>query len=442
MTSSPPSARDPGELPAPADMGMFFAFRYKDYRWLWAGNAFSSGAQWIQQTTMGWVVFDMTGSAALLGAIIGVGNLASPLVSPLAGLAADRFKRSHIVAVSQGLLFANAFFLAMALLFGFVQVWNLFLFAIVASILNGFNMPARQSMVFDVVPRAVGPNAVALSNIAFNVMRAVGPAIGGALIVLFGPANNFLVQAVAYLFGMATVLHVRLPARPAGAARRKGFIEDLVEGYRWVIHTPAARLLLMMMAVYPLFIIPVHNALMVIFARQVFHSGASGLGILLSALGVGGVIGGLLTAALNKVDRRGVMQLYSLLVCGGFVALFAVIGGLTGQFWIGVAMLVLSGIGGAIFNTTNQTVVQLIAPTHLRGRITSVLQIQPLCVAIGVFVAGASADAFGAVRVATTNGMIAFGLGVLIFVFSPRMRNLRLSRLVEASNEAEATPAR
>ncbi|MFA7249365.1 MAG: MFS transporter [Dehalococcoidia bacterium] len=433
---APPAEHD--ELPPLAEMGMFFAFRYAGYRWLWLGNALSSGAQWIQQTTMGWVVFDVTGSGAMLGAIIGVGNLASPFVSPLAGLAADRIKRSHVVAVSQFLLFVNALALAMALRTGSVHVWNLFAFAIGASVLNGFNMPARQSMVFDVVPREVGPNAVALSNIAFNVMRSVGPAIGGALILLFGPSNNFMVQAVAYLLVIVTVLRIRLPERPAGAARRQSFMRDMVEGYRWVVGSPAARILLLMMVIYPLFIIPVHNALMVIFARDIFGAGAAGLGVLLSALGVGGLIGGLLTAALNRVDRRGVMQLYALWACGGFLAVFAVIGGLTGQFWLGVAMLVLSGIGGSIFNTTNQTVVQLIAPNHLRGRITSVLQVQPLCMAAGTLITGAAADRFGAVAVGTADGLLALGVGLLVFACSSRMRSLRLSQLVEASNEEAA----
>ena len=157
--------------------------------------------------------------------------------------------------------------------------------------------------------------------------------------------------------------------------------------------------------------------------------------------GVGGLIGGLLTAALNRVDRRGMMQLYALWVCGGFLALFAVLGGLTGQFWLGVAMLVLSGIGGSIFNTTNQTVVQLIAPNHLRGRITGVLQVQPLCMAAGTLLTGAAADAFGAVAVGTVNGLLAFTVGVLVFFCSPRMRGLRLSELVEASNEEAARGA-
>jgi MFS family permease len=153
---------------------------------------------------------------------------------------------------------------------------------------------------------------------------------------------------------------------------------------------------------------------------------------LLSALGVGGLLGGLVTASLNNVDRRGMMQLYSLLGCGGFLAQFALVGGLTGNYWLGVLLLVLSGIGGAIFNTTNQTVVQLIAPDHLRGRITSVLQVQPLCMAAGVFITGAASDLFGAIAVGTASGLLAFGMAALILVFSPRMRELRLSRMMEA----------
>jgi MFS family permease len=142
-------------------MGTFFAFRYPGFRLLWLGNAFGSTAQWIHLTTLGWVVYEITGSGALLGAIIGVGNLATPFVAPFAGLAADRFKRNRLLAGAQLLLALNAALLALALMLDIVEVWMLFAFSIGASILNGVSMPTRQAMVFDVVPREVGPNAVA-----------------------------------------------------------------------------------------------------------------------------------------------------------------------------------------------------------------------------------------------------------------------------------------
>jgi MFS transporter, DHA1 family, staphyloferrin A biosynthesis exporter len=416
-------------------MGMFFAFRYPAFRWLWIGSTFSSCAQWIQTTTLAWVAFEITGSVALLGAIIAASAVAQPAVSPLAGLAADRFKRSHVVAVSQFLLFVNAAALAAALLLDAVHVWHLFAFAISASVLNGFNTPARASMVFDVVPREVGPNAVALSSVAGNVMRMLGPAIGGAMIVSLGPANNFLAQAVAYLLVMVTVLQVRVPSRPPGAARQSTFIRDLVGGYRWVLSNPQGRIMFLMMMIYPLFVIPVHNSLMVIFARDVFAGGAAGLGLMYSAVGVGGMVGGFLTAALNRVDHRGMMQLYALWTLGGFLALFAIVGGLTGQLWLGLVLLVISGIGGSVFHSANTTVIQLLAPNHLRGRISSVMQVERLGVAVGTLLAGAAAEIFGAVAMATVNGLLVFGAGVLVFACSPWVRGLRLSAIADPSDE-------
>lgn len=384
---------------------------------------------WVQQTTMGWLVFDLTGSGSALGVVGSVGNLPAPLVAPLAGLASDRISRNVVVAVSQLALLINALLLAAAIWFDIIAVWMLFAFALLAGIINAFNMPARQALVFDVVPRDTVPNAVALSNLAFSTMRAVGPMIGGALIVAFGPANNFLLQALLYAAVMATVLLIRVPHRPAQTGPRKSFLRDLSEGYRYVMADPPSRLLFMMMLIYPFFIIPLHVSLLPIFARNEFGVSASGLGILFGAIGVGGIIGGLLTASLNRVDRRGLLQLGALLLLGFSQGAFSIVGALTGEMWLAVGFLVLAGIGGSIFNTTNQTVLQLLAPNHLRGRITSVLQVQPICMAIGILIAGLAADVAGAGVVGAVFSGLAFAAGVAILAFSPRMRSLRLSTL-------------
>jgi MFS family permease len=313
-----------------------------------------------------------------------------------------------------------------------LQVWHLFAFAIVSGTLNAFNQPARQTMVFDVVPRAAVPNAIALNSIAGNATRTLGPTIGGGLILLFGPANNFLVQAVAYLCVMVTVFSIqRFPPRQ-DASRKRSFVKEMAEGYAWAMGNPRARLLVLMMTLYPAFVIPVHSALMPIFAKDVFHTGAGGLGLLLSALGVGGLIGAFLAARLNT-DRRGLLQLYSLFVVSGFLVIYGIVGGLTGQLWLGILLLVMSGIGGSLLNTINQTVLQLMAPDRMRGRITGILTVQPVFSSIGILVAGFAADLFGPVAVAMASGSIMFGIGVLILVFSPRMRDLRLSRLTEGA---------
>lgn len=378
---------------------------------------------------MAWVVFDLTGSGALLGAVAAAGAIASPFVMPLAGLTADRFSRNRVVAVSQFLLFLNALALALVIQFGNLHVWHLFAFAITGTVLNGFNMPARQALTFDVVPRELIPTAIALSNIAFNVMRTAGPALAGVLLALFGPSENFMLQSLANLGILVTVMKVSLPKTKRDEVKRS-FMRDLVAGYHWILNDPHGRLLFLMMVVYPLFIIPVHSAIIVIFAKDVFDYGAGGLGILLSSLGVGGLLGGIITAYIHRVDKLGLVQLASLLVCGAGLTAFAVVGAATHELWAAVWFLVLSGIGGAVFNTTNQTVVQLVAPNHLRGRITSVLQVQPVCTAIGVIITGSLADVFGAAVMCTFDGLCAVAIGLAVLVFSARMRGLSLRSLV------------
>jgi MFS family permease len=416
-----------------AGIGALHSFRYRDYRWLWLGNALTSAAMWIQQTTMGWVTYNLTGSGALLGAVNSAGNLPTLVAAPVAGVAADRISRNVIVATSQFLLFINAVLLALALAFDSLLIWHLFAFALVAGVLNAFNMPARQTMVFDVVPRVAAPNAIALNSVAQNVTRT--------LIVWFGPANNFLVQALIYLGVVGTVLMIRRFPPRLDSSRRRSFWKDMTEGYHWVAHDPQARLLLLMIMLYPAFIIPTHLGLMPIFAEDVFHTGAGGLGLLLSALGVGGLVGAVLAASLNRVDRRGLLQLASLFVLSGFVVVFAIAGALTGNLWLGILLLVISGAGGSLFITTNQTVLQLVAPDRMRGRITGLLNIQPIFQSTGILLTGWAADIVGPAAVAATNGLFMFSIGVAILVFSPRMRDLRLSRLGEHTGEAGAPAA-
>jgi hypothetical protein len=262
--------------------------------------------------------------------------------------------------------------------------------------------------------------------------------IGGALIVLFGPANNFFLQSLLYLGVMASVLLIRVPAR-AQAPRKQAFLKDLGEGYSYAAKSPQIRLLLLMMCINPLFLIPLHLALLPIFAKDIFQAGASGLGVLLASLGAGGVLGGLLTASLNRVDRRGLLQLGAVSVYAVAQGMFSLVGLLTGNLWLSFGFLILAGASEAVYGATNQTVLQLVAPDHLRGRITAILQVQPLLMSLGFFYTGTAADFFPAPAVGMTISGIALALSLGILAFSPRMRALRLSAL---SAQKQAAPVR
>jgi len=150
---------------------------------------------------------------------------------------------------------------------------------------------------------------------------------------------------------------------------------------------------------------------------------------MLGSLGFGGFFGGLLTASLNKVDRRGLVQLVSLLIHSLAHAAFCIVAFWTGRIWMAIPFLVLSGTMESIHMTTNQTVLQLLAPDHLRGRLTSVLQLAQIINPVGILAAGTLADHFGAVDVGFVFSLAAFFMTAAIFLFSSRMRNLRLSEI-------------
>ena len=306
--------------------------------------------------------------------------------------------------------------------------WHLFVFVFLMATAQTFNLPARQTFVFLLVPRAVIPNAVALTWFAFSLARSIGPAVGGALIVAFGPANNFFLQGIAFLCVMATVLTIRVDDRPK-AANRKPFLESVREGYGFVLFDPNARIVLIMSLISPMFIIPLHGALLPIFAKQVFHADAAGLGILVGSIGFGGLFGGLLTASLNRVDRRGMLQLISLLIFSISETVFSILAWWTGSLWIAVPFLVIAGVAESLYTTTNTTVLQLLAPEHLRGSMAGVLQLSFLVMPVGGLIAGTAADHVGAPIVGAVLTAIAFTCGLLILAFSSRMRNLRLSHL-------------
>ncbi len=384
---------------------------------------------WIQQTTLGWVVYEMTGSGSLL-ALVNTGRfLPSFFIAPFGGVIADRFSRNRVVGITQLALFVNTFLLALALALGVAAFWNLMAFALVIGVANAFNMPARQTMVFDVAPRYAIPNAVALNNLAFSGLRTVGPMVAGWLIVFFGPANNFFLQSVMYLGVLATVWMLRLPPQ-AAAPVKKSMFSDVVEGYKFVVTSPLARLLLAMSLVPPLFLIPTHMIIIPVYAKDVLSdAGAMGLGIMVSAIGCGGLVGALLTASLNRVDRRGLLQLYALFTFSLAHIGFAVAGALSGNLWLASAFLFLAGAAESINGTTNQTVLQLLAPNEMRGRIAGAMQIQPVGMAFGAMSMGALSDAFGGPTASVMVSLIAFSIALAIMIKSPLMRELRLSRL-------------
>lgn len=411
--------------------GIFHALRYRDFRLMWIGSFFSSAGQWIQQATLGWVVYSMTGSGSILGAINGMRSVPMLFLSPVAGVAADRMNRKMLMVGTQIFLTVITFALAIDIALGSLEVWHLFVFTFFAGAAWSFNMPVRQSVVFNLVPRSVFPNAFALNSVAFNVTRILGPSSAGFLILWLGPEGNFFIQGIAYLLVSISLLMIVIPASSArGEVRKTSVATSMKEGFRYVFKEPVVRTL-MVMGLFPVFFVFPYMGLLPIFAKDVYHGGPQAFGILLSVSGVGGVLGGLFAAKLgNGFERRGLLQIVTMFLFGIGVLIFS----LTGALWAGCILLVFTGFSQMVFMTTNQTLLQTNIPDELRGRVTSIYMLDQGLMPLGTVIAGVGSDLFGVQSVVFVMGLTCALLAVVVALWVPRVRNMRL--------DASAVPVR
>lgn len=408
--------------PAPHG-GTFASLRSRNFRLLLVGSTLSNLAQWIQQVTMSWLVYDLTGSGTMLGLVNLARSTATVGLSPVSGVIIDRVARRTLMLWTAAWLLLMSFLLGVILLAGHSAVWYLFAFAFLGGLAQAIDQPLRQTVVFVLLPRSMAPNAVALIQTGWGLMRSVGPGVGGFLILLFGPGGNFLVQSVAYALILLNTLRLTFPPQPP-AGERQSMRKNMGDGVRYVRRAPVTRAFLMLGWVLPLLIIPSFTALPPIYAVEVFDGGPQVLGVLLSAVGVGGVLGGLVAASLGRVDRRGVLQLGALLLLALSLIAFA----LSTVLVVAVPMLVLAGFFEMIYLTSNQTLLQLSIPDEMRGRVTSLTTLNMGLSPLGAVYAGWGADLVGPAVVT----VILCGLAVLVavgtYLLSPTVRDYRLSR--------------
>jgi MFS family permease len=262
-------------------------------------------------------------------------------------------------------------------------------------------------------------------------MRSLGPGIGGFLILWFGPGGNFLVQAGAYALIALNILRITFPPG-AGSGARKPMLQNLGDGLRYVTGERGTRVFVMMGWVLPLLIIPNFSALPPIYAKDIFRGGPEVLGFLMSAVGLGGIGGGIVTASLGRLERRGLVQLAALLLTSLSLIGFA----LSAELWAALPMLVLAGFFEMIFLTTNQTLLQLSIPDAMRGRVTSLVSLNAALSPLGGLIAGAGSDLVGPRLITIVLCSVAAAVAVLVWIGSPTIREYRLSQAMERHRDS------
>ena len=229
-----------------------------------------STGQWVQQVTLGWLLYDLTGNSMLLGALNGLRALPFLVTGPMAGVAADRMDRRKLLLYTQWVLIITAILMGALVASPFLHVWHIFLFTLITGVAWTITEPVRMSMIPSVVPKRDLANAIALNSGGFNLMKVIGPALGGAMIAWFGAADNFFVQGIAYTGVLAMIYLMHIPPHCAEAKRATAFA-NLKEGVAYVWSTPAVLALMMLAYVPRVFAVP-YQTLMPVFQKDVLMS--------------------------------------------------------------------------------------------------------------------------------------------------------------------------
>lgn len=364
----------------------------RNFRLFFAGQTVSLIGTWIQQIAMSWLVYRLTGSAFMLGIVGFVGQLPGVFITPFAGVAADRWNRHRMVIATQTGAMLQALALAALTLTGAVRVWHILALSGFVGIVNGFDVPARQSFLVEMVEEKEDlANAIALNSSMFNAARLVGPAVAGALIAVVGEGWCFFINGLSFLAVLAALFAMRVPRRerPRGPAR---VFAQLREGFRYGFGFPPIRAVLLFLALVSLIAQP-YTVLMPVIATRVLHGGADTLGLLMAATGLGALAGALYLAGRSTVVGLGQVIVVAASVFG--VALVGV--ALSHTIWLSCAFLVLAGFGMMVHTASSNTILQTIVEERMRGRIISLYTLAFLGTApLGSLYAGSVAGRFGA----------------------------------------------
>src|SRR6202045_1380697 len=367
------------------------ALKHRNFQLFFSGQLISLTGTWMQTVAQSWLVYRLTGSSLLLGSVGFASQIPVFLMAPVGGMAADRFNRQRIVIANQVASMILAIVLALLTLTHMVKVWHIFVLAALLGVVNAFDIPGRQSFLVDMVGREDLMNAIALNSSMFNGARVVGPAIAGILVAKIGEGWCFFANGVSYIAVIVGLMLMRVdcPARRASAASPWARI---IEGFRFVRHTAPIRAILLLLGLVSLVAMP-YTILMPIFADKILHGGARGLGILMGATGVGALLGALTLASRSGVHGLGKWVAFS---CAGF-GISLVLFSRSTSFWLSAALLLPCGFCMMLQMACSNTLIQVMVPDALRGRVMSLYSMMFMGMApFGAFFGGALANRIGA----------------------------------------------
>ncbi len=395
---------------------LFASFDYKNFQFFWSGAFLSNIGTWMQTIALNWFVFSITNSAFYLGLVNFSSNIPIFLLVLFAGVTADNVNRKKLIIWTQTAMMILAFILGVLVSIKHHNIHLIIIITIGSGIMNAIGIPAWQAFVSDIVPKENLLNAIALNSAQFHTARLLGPALAGLVLGIWGPAYNFYINSVSFLAVIIAFIAIKEPYKSENSEKKDDMLTQLKNGFTYTKQQPIIINLLLATGIMSFFALS-YIVLMPIIAKEILKSDARGFGFLMSANGLGAVIGSLITAYFSKIVRKDIM------ICTGtvFLGIFIFFLALSKIFWLSMVILVVIGTFFLITISSLNTSIQELTPHDKRGRIMSMfawmfMGIMPF----GALFFGTIAQKFSTPIAIAIAGSVTFLFGIIL-IFKPSL---------------------
>jgi MFS family permease len=370
---------------------MLGALQHRNYRLFLVGQIISTVGTWMQSVALPWLALTLTHNGFLVGLVLATQFLPVLLLTPFAGVIADRFRKRSILLLTQSAFVVPPFILFALTQAGHAQYWMVLLAALATGTINALDVPTRQSFQVEMVGKQDLMNAIALNSSVFNASAVIGPSIAGLLIAAVGVPLCFLLNSISYLAAIGALLAMRNLPHVASHHDPQPLLGRLSEGLAYARREPVVGMLLIAVGTFSLFAMN-RATLLPLFADQVLHEGARGFGFLLASMGLGSLFGALTLAFKSQLGADPRRQLWMAAIWVAALLEFSV----SRVFVLSLTALFVAGYCQISFVATSNSRIQTITPDHLRGRVMALYAQALIGVGpIGATQAGALATLFG-----------------------------------------------
>jgi MFS family permease len=413
----------------------FSAFKSRNYRLYFTGQSISLIGTWMQKTAVSWVIYSLTSSKFMLGLSLFASMFPSFVFSFIGGAVSDRYNRYRVLLATQIASMLQALMLTLLILSKHYTVWAILALSFVLGIINAFDVPARQSLVNEMVgDKKDLPNALALNSSMVNLSRLIGPAIAGLILEKFGDVFCFGLNALSFVAVIGSILMMRLPGE-SSAKTEKNIYQDIKDGWSYLKHTKSIRFIIVMLGLISLFVLP-FSTLIPVYAKDIFNGSASTFGIIDSMIGLGAFGGAIFLASLKSDKKlRQILAINTLLFGAGLV-LFSYM-----RFYpAALVCAMLAGFGMMSQITISNTIIQTTVSPNLRGRMISFYAMaffgmQP----VGGLIVGSVSQWIGVPATMMAEGCVALLIGALHFRFLNRNKLRGVVKNIETERKAAAS---